>query len=161
MAVYFYKGAIGHYGLREIDGALTNLWFNCRNLDDLMGMSIDSGEVVETPLLREAKKQLDAYFAGKLKAFSLPMAPVGTPFRQLVWGQLSLIPYGETRTYGEIAALVGNPKASRAVGMANNHNPLPVFIPCHRVIGANGTLTGYAGGLDIKSKLLCLEKGQD
>ena len=88
----------------------------------------------------------------------MPLAPKGTPFQQKVWAALQEIPYGETRSYKEIAAMVGNEKACRAVGMANNRNPLPIFIPCHRVVGTNGKLVGYAGGLDVKTFLLELEK---
>lgn len=102
--------------------------------------------------------QLEEYFSGKRSSFSLPMAPAGTQFMQDVWQALVTIPYGEVRSYRDIAKAIGNPKACRAVGMANNRNPLPIIIPCHRVIGANGKLVGYAGGLDCKEKLLALEK---
>lgn len=111
-----------------------------------------------TPLLRQAAAELAAYFAGDLREFTVPLAPKGTPFQQKVWAALREIPYGETRSYKEIAAMVGNEKACRAVGMANNRNPLPIFIPCHRVVGADGELVGYAGGLDVKTFLLELEK---
>ena len=110
-----------------------------------------------TPLLLEAERQLAEYFAGKRKTFDLPLAPKGTAFQRSVWQALRDIPYGETRSYGEIARAVGNPKASRAVGMANHRNPVPVLIPCHRVIGADGTLTGYGGGTERKALLLALE----
>ena len=111
----------------------------------------------ETPLLREARDQLDAYFAGSLTAFDLPLAPAGTPFQQQVWRALCAIPYGETRTYAQVAARIGLPAACRAVGGANNRNPIAIVIPCHRVVGAGGMLTGYAGGLDVKRYLLDLE----
>ena len=111
----------------------------------------------DTPLLLEAKRQLEEYFAGLRAGFSLPLNPQGTAFQKKVWQQLEAIPYGQTRTYGQIAAAVGQPTASRAVGGANHNNPIAIVIPCHRVIGANGKLTGYAGGLDIKEKLLRLE----
>lgn len=101
--------------------------------------------------------QLREYFAGARRTFDLPLAPHGTAFQRRVWAALRTIPYGETRTYGELAAAIGNPSACRAVGMANHRNPIPIIIPCHRVIGANGTLTGYAGGLEIKRRLLALE----
>jgi methylated-DNA-[protein]-cysteine S-methyltransferase len=104
--------------------------------------------------------QLEKYFAGQLETFDLPLAPQGTPFQQKVWSELCIIPYGETISYGELASRIGNPKASRAVGLANGSNPIPIIIPCHRVIGSNGKLTGYGGGLDIKEKLLALEKKQ-
>ena len=112
---------------------------------------------VASPLLDAAEAQLREYFAGTRRTFDLPLAPRGTAFQQRVWAALRAIPYGETRTYGELAAAIGSPSASRAVGMANHHNPIPIVIPCHRVIGANGTLTGYTGGLEIKRKLLALE----
>lgn len=110
-----------------------------------------------SPLLDAAEAQLREYFAGARRTFDLPLAPHGTAFQQRVWTALRAIPYGETRTYGELAAAIGSPNASRAVGMANHRNPIPIIIPCHRVICANGTLTGYAGGLEIKRKLLALE----
>ena len=104
--------------------------------------------------------QLRAYFAGELEAFDLSLAPKGTPFQQRVWKELGNIPYGETISYGELARRLGNSNASRAVGLANGANPIPIVIPCHRVIGSNGKLTGYGGGLPIKEKLLALEKRQ-
>ena len=112
---------------------------------------------VASPLLDAAEAQLREYFAGTRRTFDLPLAPRGTAFQQRVWAALRAIPYGETHTYGELAAAIGSPSASRAVGMANHHNPTPIVIPCHRVIGANGTLTGYAGGLETKRRLLALE----
>lgn len=163
MAVYFYEGLVGRYGLEEVGGALTHLWLEGKekagagtNAAAWMPGKVE-GELLETPLFRETKAQLDAYFAGRLKAFSLPLAPAGTEFQKKVWKLLQEIPYGVTRTYGEIAALSGDSKACRAVGMANNRNPLPILIPCHRVVGANGSLVGYGGGLDIKLRLLQLE----
>lgn len=116
-----------------------------------------AAETERTALLDEAARQLAAYFAGKLRTFALPLAPAGTPFQRGVWAALREIPYGETRSYAEIAAMAGCPRGYRAVGLANNRNPLPILIPCHRVIGANGALTGYAGGLAVKEKLLRLE----
>jgi methylated-DNA-[protein]-cysteine S-methyltransferase len=110
--------------------------------------------------LQETIGQLRAYFAGELENFDLPLAPQGTPFQLIVWKQLCEIPYGETISYGELAGRIGNPKASRAVGLANGSNPIPIVIPCHRVIGSNGKLTGYGGGLPIKEKLLALERRQ-
>jgi methylated-DNA-[protein]-cysteine S-methyltransferase len=109
---------------------------------------------------REVVRQLRAYFAGKLREFDLPLAPEGTEFQRKVWSALERIPYGETLSYGELARRIGNPKASRAVGLANGANPIPIIIPCHRVIGSDGTLTGYGGGLAIKEKLLALEQKQ-
>ena len=107
--------------------------------------------------LDPAARELQEYFAGERRQFSLELAPGGTRFQREVWRALLAIPYAGTVTYGEIASRIGNPKASRAVGMANNRNPLPIVIPCHRVIGANGTLVGYAGGLTQKQALLDLE----
>ena len=103
--------------------------------------------------------QLKAYFAGALKTFDLKLAPSGTPFQLKVWNSLAQIPYGELTTYGVIAEKIGNPKAVRAVGGANARNPLPIVLPCHRVIGSQGTLTGFGGGLDVKRRLITLERG--
>lgn len=109
-------------------------------------------------LTQEVTNQLMEYFEGKRKVFNLPLSPIGTSFQQAVWEALCSIPYGETRSYGEIAKMIGNPKASRAVGMANNRNPISIIIPCHRVIGASGKLVGYGGGINKKIYLLDLEK---
>jgi len=114
----------------------------------------------DSSALREPARQLRAYFAGELERFDFPLSPEGTPFQQKVWNELCEIPYGTTISYGELARRIGNPKASRAVGLANGSNPIPIVIPCHRVIGSNGKLTGYGGGLEIKEKLLALEKRQ-
>ena len=108
--------------------------------------------------LHEARTQLKAYFAGKLKTFDLPLAPEGSAFQQQVWLELLRIPYGATTSYGDIARRIGDPTASRAVGAANGQNPLAIIVPCHRVIGADGSLTGYGGGLPIKRYLLDLEQ---
>lgn len=115
----------------------------------------------ETPLLKKAAKELNEYFAGKRKRFDLPLDEQGTDFQKRVWVALREIPYGETRSYKEIAERAGSPKGYRATGMANNRNPISIVTPCHRVIGADGTLTGYGGGLEIKKKLLELEKQHD
>ena len=111
-----------------------------------------------SPLSELVQCQLQEYFAGSRTSFDLPIKPKGTPFQLAVWHALEEIPYGETRTYGNIAAAIGNPKASRAVGMACNRNPLWIVIPCHRVVGSNHNLTGYAGGLSMKRALLELEQ---
>ena len=108
---------------------------------------------------REAITQLDAYLAGRLERFDLALAPEGTPFQREVWSALRAIPYGKTVSYGELARQLGRPAASRAVGAANGRNPIPIVIPCHRVIGADGSLTGFGGGLAIKRQLLDLEAG--
>ncbi len=109
------------------------------------------------PMLRETARQLGEYFAGSRRVFDLPLDPRGTPFQKRVWAALVSIPFGETRTYGEIAASLGCPTATRAVGAANGRNPISIVAPCHRVIGASGTLTGFAGGIDVKAKLLAIE----
>ncbi len=109
------------------------------------------------PVLAEARQQLTAYFAGERQTFDLPLAPQGTEFQRRVWDALKAIPYGVTITYGELARRIGDPKASRAVGLANGSNPLSIIVPCHRVIGANGKLTGYGGGVERKQALLALE----
>jgi len=114
----------------------------------------------ETGPLREAARQLEEYFAGKRTTFDLPLEPDGTVFQKTVWKNLCDIPYGETISYGELARRVGNPKASRAVGAANGQNPLPIVVPCHRVIGANGKMTGFGGGIPVKEALLALESKQ-
>jgi methylated-DNA-[protein]-cysteine S-methyltransferase len=111
--------------------------------------------------LTEAAGQLSAYFAGRLRQFDVPVAPDGTEFQRKVWTELQRIPYGETISYGELAKRLGNPKAVRAVGLANGSNPISIVIPCHRVIGSNGSLVGYGGGLPIKQALLALERGQN
>ena len=108
--------------------------------------------------LREAKRQLGEYFAGERREFDLPLAAAGTPFQHRVWDALREIPYAETLSYRELAKRVGNPAASRAVGAANGRNPLAIVVPCHRVIGADGSLTGYGGGLPVKAALLALEQ---
>ena len=119
------------------------------------------GRGAETPLLVRAREALLSYLAGERQGLDLPLAPVGTDFQRSVWTALKAIPYGQTRTYGEIAAAIGRPKAVRAVGLAHPHNPLPIFLPCHRVVGSGGTLTGYAGGLEMKKALLALESGKE
>ncbi|MDT0405673.1 MULTISPECIES: methylated-DNA--[protein]-cysteine S-methyltransferase [Streptomyces] len=106
----------------------------------------------------EAREQLTAYFSGELKEFTLPLRLHGTPFQRRVWDQLTRIPYGETRTYGQLADTLGNSRASRAVGLANGRNPIGIIVPCHRVIGTTGSLTGYGGGLDRKRRLLDHER---
>ena len=114
-------------------------------------------EARETELIKRTAAQLAEYFDGKRREFEVPLIMIGTNFQKEVWKALETIPFGQTRTYKDIAEQIGNSKASRAVGGANNRNPISIIVPCHRVIGANGSLVGYAGGLDIKRKLLCLE----
>lgn len=149
--IFFYQTGIGKIGIAESNSKVTNVF--------LPGEELPPDVVVnETDILKEAGRQLISYFSGKQKSFTVPLAPAGTEFMLRVWEKLRGIPYGETRSYQEIARSIGNPKAQRAVGMANNKNPIPIFIPCHRVIGANGNLVGYGGGLHIKEHLLNLEK---
>ena len=119
---------------------------------------LPAGWVHDPARLAHVVDQLRAYFAGTLREFDLRLAPQGTAFQRGVWSRLCEIPYGSTTSYGELARRVGNPKAFRAVGLANGRNPIPIVIPCHRVIGSNGSLTGYGGGLAIKEHLLTLER---
>ena len=139
---------VGPMVLEEEGGGLTALYLPNSPMSPV-------GE--ETPLLARGKEELLAYLAGERRDFDLPLAPQGTPFQRKVWSALADIPYGQTITYGELARRVGCPKGSRAVGQANHRNPLPILLPCHRVVGANGTLTGYGGGLELKEWLLRLE----
>ncbi len=147
---------VGELRIVENDGALTQIEFSpFREADGRPRGDRDD----QHPVLVEACRQLAAYFERDLKEFDLPLAPLGSDFQQRVWEQLRGIGYGETASYGEIAARLGKTNAaSRAVGLANGRNPIPIVIPCHRVIGADGTLTGYAGGLDRKQTLLGLEQ---
>lgn len=121
---------------------------------------LPDGEARATPILKRAAKQLAEYFAGKRKDFALELAPEGTAFQRSVWAKLQQIRYGETWSYGDLAKAIGKPAASRAVGAANGRNPIAIIIPCHRVIGANGSLTGFGGGLPAKKYLLQLESAQ-
>ena len=151
VSVFFYQTSIGRIGIVANKNAITNLYFNDKQpTGDI--------QVEETELLQTAGRQLKEYLSGQRKRFSLPIAPQGTEFQQTVWQMLQQIPYGKTWSYQQVAQAIGRPKASRAVGMANNKNPLPIIIPCHRVIGANGQLVGYGGGLALKETLLQLEK---
>lgn len=151
MAVYFYETDMGKVGIAEKNGKITNLYFPNDKLPQEM-------EICETPILKEAARQLKNYLKGELKEFFLPIEPEGTVFMKKVWQSLCEIPYGKTATYKDIAVKIGSPKGPRAVGLANNRNPIPLFIPCHRVIGADGSLTGYRGGLELKKTLLDMEK---
>lgn len=148
--VWKYATPVGDLWIGETGGAVSNVWFSESDVPA-------SALWKETETLTTASRQLGEYFAGTRKVFNVPLAPVGTDFQRGVWDALLEIPYGETRTYGQIAAVIGNPNASRAVGLANNRNPIPVLIPCHRVIGSDGKLVGYGGGLEMKKRLLSLE----
>jgi methylated-DNA-[protein]-cysteine S-methyltransferase len=146
---------IGPLLLVRDDGGLRHVGFQAGTHPTV----IDPTWQAEDRGLREVVRQLRAYFAGDLKRFDVALAPEGTAFQKTVWMRLRDIPYAETISYGELARRVGNPRASRAVGAANGRNPLPVIVPCHRVIGASGHLTGFGGGLPIKEALLALERG--
>lgn len=151
--IFFYDTVIGNIGIAGQNNHITNVFFQGE-----WNLGNKEFSIKETELLREAGRQLSEYLRGECRSFSLPLAPLGTDFMKNVWKCLCDIPYGKTKSYKEIAVAAGNPKACRAVGLANNSNPIPLFIPCHRVIGANGKLTGYRGGLEIKQQLLELEK---
>ncbi|MDR0323064.1 MAG: methylated-DNA--[protein]-cysteine S-methyltransferase [Treponema sp.] len=154
MKVMYYDFPFCRLGIAEENNAICKIVFNEEKTSKVF-------ECKETPLLKEAVKQLNDYFSYKRKTFDLPLSLHGTDFQIKVWKALQNIPYGETTSYGKLAAMTGNPKASRAVGLANNRNPIPIIVPCHRVIGSDGSLTGYAGGLELKQKLLDLEKGKN
>lgn len=148
---YCYKSPIGELMIGEKEGKITHVLFE--------GSTPPEGYALgETPALAEANKQLQEYFVGKRKKFDLDLDPCGTEFMRNVWASLQKIPYGETRSYKDMAISIGKDKAYRAVGLANNRNPISIIIPCHRVVGADGSLVGYGGGLDIKTFLLNLER---
>jgi methylated-DNA-[protein]-cysteine S-methyltransferase len=150
------ESPVGKLLLAGSEESLNVLWFQ----SETRAMKPDSSWRRDERPLRRALEELQEYFAGKRHDFTLDVQPAGTPFQRTVWNELRRIPYGETISYGELADRVGNPKASRAVGLANGANPISIVVPCHRVIGANGKLTGYGGGLNIKEKLLALERRQ-
>lgn len=146
---YVYAMPQGRMTIVDSGGAVVRIGFGV--------LDVEGSALSPTALTNEAATQLMEYFAGKRRMFSLPLAPKGTPFQKEVWQALSSIPYGQTRSYADIAAQVGRPKAFRAVGMANNRNPIPIIIPCHRVVGSSGDMVGYAYGTKIKRYLLELE----
>ena len=152
---YHYDTPIGLVRIEETGDALTGLYLYQKHSFPL---EEHTQYYRETVLIAEAHRQLLDYFKGQRKIFQLPLRPEGTPFQQKVWDALCQIPYGQTKSYSEIAALCGNPKACRAVGGACHNNPLLILIPCHRVLGKNGSLTGFGGGLSVKEYLLRLEK---
>ena len=159
--VCFYDTSIGRIGIAENGRAITDLWFAGKaDLGKVIPdkVNLQQEEVGETPLLKKAADQLTEYLDGTRREFDLPLAIEGTEFQTSVWKALLAIPYGETRSYGDIAQFIGNSKACRAVGMANNRNRIAIIVPCHRVIGTNGKLVGYGGGLELKERLLALEK---
>ncbi len=136
------------------DNAVVELNYSTNDCVVVSESDVASSNALE----REAQRQLEEFFAGRRQTFDLPLRPQGTAFQRHVWKELLHIPYGQTATYGEIAKRIGNPNAARAVGQACNANPIPIFIPCHRVVGSNSRLTGFALGLDVKSALLELER---
>jgi methylated-DNA-[protein]-cysteine S-methyltransferase len=147
---------VGRLRLIASDDALVGIWFE-HGRDAARGAA---GLVSKSSaILARARGQLEEYFAGTRRDFDLPLEPRGTEFQRSVWRRLTRIPYGDTTTYGALAGDLGNPNGSRAVGLANGSNPIPIVIPCHRVIGADGSLTGFGGGLAIKAALLELERG--
>lgn len=146
-----FSAPLGRITIVQNGDAITHL-----HIGEMPVLSADAEERA-TPLLQEACRQLSEYFAGTRQTFSLPLAPAGTDFQKKAWRALCTIPYGQTRTYKDMAIAIGCPKGFRAVGLANNKNPIAILIPCHRVIGANGKLVGYAGGLHLKKFLLELE----
>jgi methylated-DNA-[protein]-cysteine S-methyltransferase len=148
--LYTRQTAIGCIGLAERDGALVELAFQAKP---------GAEHVSEPEVIRRAFAQIEEYLAGRRKNFHIPLHVEGTPFMRRVWDELCKIPYGATRSYKDIAVAIGRPGAMRAVGMANNRNPIALIIPCHRVIGADGRLVGFGGGLDVKRRLLELEAG--
>jgi methylated-DNA-[protein]-cysteine S-methyltransferase len=150
--IFFYDTSIGRIVIMDNGIEITDMGLEDR-------VDYKDMNVCETELIKEAAAQLTEYLDGRRKKFDLPLNPQGTEFQKKVWKALCDIPYGQTRSYKQVAEAVGNPKGPRAVGMANNRNPIIIFIPCHRVIGANGSLVGYGGGLHVKEKLLAIEKG--
>lgn len=151
----FFQTPIGNLRLRANEKGL--LAVDHVNQQSTQGP--DWAQADQHPILKHAKNELELYFSGTLKTFKTPLQPKGTAFQQEVWQALRTIPFGETATYSDIAHLINNPKAVRAVGAANGKNPLSIFIPCHRIIGKSGKLVGYAGGMDAKQILLNLEFG--
>ncbi|HEY8125901.1 MAG TPA: methylated-DNA--[protein]-cysteine S-methyltransferase [Methylocystis sp.] len=156
MIRYDYQSPIGVLALVADDAALHGLSFE----NGKHGGPLADAQPGTNAIIDATRKQLDAYFAGRGKTFDLPLAPDGADFQKRVWRALATIPFGETRSYGEIAAMIGAPQAARALGAANGRNAIPVIVPCHRVIGADGSLTGFGGGMERKRFLLALEGGE-
>ena len=148
-----YQSPIGRLTLQSNDKGLTGAWFD----DQSTAPEKFGTESHQHPILTQTIREYEEYFSGLRHAFDIPIDPKGTEFQQQVWRSLQRIPFGETQSYQELAIAIQNPKAVRAVGMANGKNPISIIVPCHRVIGKNGKLTGYAGGLENKQKLLQLE----
>lgn len=150
----YYDGPLGRMLLVGMDGVVEELFFP--NSTERLNIPEDWQD--NAAGFKEALRQLREYFAGARREFDLAIAPRGTPFQERVWRELRKIPFGETASYGAIAERIGNPRACRAVGMANSKNPIPIIIPCHRIIGKDGSLTGFGGGLTVKQQLLDLER---
>jgi len=150
MNLHHYKSLLGVIEIEATDKAITGL--------RLLNHNPATWQTSANPLIMETCTQLDEYFAGKRRTFELPLSPEGTPFQQTVWKRLQEIPYGQTISYAQLAKAVGNPKACRAVGSANGKNPIPILIPCHRVIASDGGIGGFASGLEHKIQLLNLER---
>ncbi len=167
----YIESPVGKLQVVEKNGELTHVLFCSRRepkpvtenghevLAKVLGKTVYFEEKM-TPVLKQAKKELEEYFDGKRKAFDIPLAPEGTEFQLKAWEGLRTIPYGETRTYKQMAEYACCPKGYRAIGLANNRNPISIIVPCHRVIGSNGKLVGFGGGLDKKELLLNLEKNE-
>lgn len=147
--IYYYDTFIGRLGIAATPSGIHHIYFH-KGDPEL--------PLKETSLIKKAHIQLSEYFEGKRRVFDIPLILKGSEFQKSVWEQLKKVPYGECISYQDVAYAINNPKACRAVGMANNKNPIPIIIPCHRIIGKNGTLVGYGGGLEIKEKLIYLEK---
>ncbi|MBE6034359.1 MAG: methylated-DNA--[protein]-cysteine S-methyltransferase [Clostridiales bacterium] len=148
--IYYYDTILGKIGIAEENDQITNLIFDNEQIEE-------DTDLKETNIIKKAISQLNEYLGGSRKSFELPLNPAGTEFQRKDWLALQQIPFGKTVSYKDIAEQIGCPKGARAVGLANNRNPIPIFIPCHRVIGADGKLVGYGGGIDKKVKLLELE----
>jgi methylated-DNA-[protein]-cysteine S-methyltransferase len=153
LSMTYLVSPVGGLTLFADDSALVAIAFN----EQLRGAGADAKDDPAHPVLTQARAELEAYFAGERRVFTIPLRAKGTAFQKRVWDALTEIPWGETRSYGDIARRINNPKGVRAVGLANGRNPLPIVVPCHRVIGSDGSLTGYGGGLPIKVKLLARE----
>ncbi|MGJ8523422.1 Methylated-DNA--protein-cysteine methyltransferase, constitutive [Carnimonas sp. R-84981] len=156
----YLDSSIGKLLLAASERGLAMIQFATARKPREVGAEWHADDAFQHPVLAQAKDELQRYFSGEHVTFSVPLAAEGTEFQHRVWQALSDIPYGETRSYGQLAAHIHSPKSVRAVGAANGRNPLPIIVPCHRVIGSDGSLTGFAGGIDVKRRLLALEACQ-
>ncbi len=152
-AVFYYPSPVGRLGIAEDEGMIEQIFFA-----DIEDRRKQGYELKETPVIKQAAQELQEYFEGKRQVFEMPLNLKGTEFQKSVWRALIEIPYGQIQTYKDIAIKVGSPKGFRAVGLANNRNPIVIVVPCHRVVGSSGSLTGYGGGLPVKEYLIELEK---